>query len=476
MNADQPSALNGRLPPHRLLDEPLLVFNTGAQPLTHHHPLLGLLTHGPYSPPPAGTEPIRIATITMQGQTPRLRKFLSDLRQPWQPTDRKPYVPPFPGFASVFGADLVPAAAPVHIELSRTGPGNGLLTHEHLAHAVARAVDHLNLQRDQWDVIVFLLPRAWESLRTSPDGSLDLHDRIKASAAPLGCPVQMLREESALNFRHFCSLAWRLSIALFTKAGGIPFRMSPPSPVDTAYVGLSYAIRGGTRSDFVTCCSQVFDAAGGGLEFIAYNVGADRDLDNPHLSREEMRAVMARSARLYQHRHAGNTPQRLVVHKTTPWRPDEVDGVLDAWPAVADIECVNLQGRTPWRAVALDADPRARSKPSQWPVQRGTLQYLSGTEALLWVTGTAPRMSLSGRAYNSAVKGLPTPMLIRRDAGSGPLEGTAAEILALSKLDWNNDAPFGTDPVTIGYSQRLARIISHAPDMPDGIYQFRLFM
>ncbi len=42
---------------------------------------------------------------------------------------------------------------------------------------------------------------------------------------------------------------------------------------DTAYVGLSYAIRGGTRDRFVTCCSQVFDADGGGMEFVAYDVG-----------------------------------------------------------------------------------------------------------------------------------------------------------------------------------------------------------
>jgi hypothetical protein len=112
---------------------------------------------------------------------------------------------------------------------------------------------------------------------------------LKATAALLGCPIQMIRETSALQFRYKCSMYWRLSIALLTKAGGVPFRMMRPTESDTAYLGLAYAIRGGTANEFVTCCSQVFDAEGGGFEFIAYNVGADRDLENPHLTRDEMR-------------------------------------------------------------------------------------------------------------------------------------------------------------------------------------------
>src|SRR3954466_14836103 len=35
---------------------------------------------------------------------------------------------------------------------------------------------------------------------------------------------------------------------------------TPPRAVNTAYIGLAYAIRGGTKDAFVTCCSQVFDA------------------------------------------------------------------------------------------------------------------------------------------------------------------------------------------------------------------------
>lgn len=212
------------------------------------------------------------------------------------------------------------------------------------------------------------------------------------------------------------------------------------------------------------------------MEFVAYNIGANRDLENPHLTREEMRAVMARSAQLYQHRHAGRMPARLVVHKTTRWRDEEVDGVLDAWSATVDIECLTVSN-TPWRGVLLDAGRgAARSEPHGGPIARGTFQQLSGRAGLLWVSGNALQMSVHGRPYNPSVKGLPRPALLSRDAGSGSLELAAKDVLALSKLDWNNDAPFDLVPVTIGYSQRLARVISNVPHLPDNVYQYRLFM
>ena len=51
-----------------------------------------------------------------------------------------------------------------------------------------------------------------------------------------------------------------------------------------------------------------------------------------------------------------------------------------------------------------------------------------------------------------------------------------ADAMALSKMDWNNDAPFDGEPVTIRYSANLAKVIGHVPSLPDDVYQYRLFM
>ena len=81
-----------------------------------------------------------------------------------------------------------------------------------------------------------------------------------------------------------------------------------------------------------------------------------------------------------------------------------------------------------------------------------------------------------GREYNPSVKGIPTPVSLTRDAGQGPLDLMIADAMALSKMDWNNDAPFDGEPVTMRYSANLAKVIGHVPPLPDDVYQYRLFM
>ena len=43
-------------------------------------------------------------------------------------------------------------------------------------------------------------------------------------------------------------------------------------------------------------------------------------------------------------------------------------------------------------------------------------------------------------------------------------------MLALTKMDWNNDALYDPLPVTIKYSQTLARVIGHTRGLPDAAY------
>ena len=88
------------------------------------------------------------------------------------------------------------------------------------------------------------------------------------------------------------------------RAGRSPPLRLVPAP-ETAYIGISYAVRPpeSDRPRFVTCCSQVFDAEGSGLEFVAYDAhGVEVQRDNPFLSRIEMFRVMTRSLDLYYRR------------------------------------------------------------------------------------------------------------------------------------------------------------------------------
>ena len=213
------------------------------------------------------------------------------------------------------------------------------------------------------------------------------------------------------------------------------------------------------------------------MEFIAYDVGQGTDLRNPFLTRSDMRLVMSRSLTLYQDRHRGHTPRRLVVHKKTPFTKEETAGCMDAWGAATALECVSIT-RSSWRGLTLGAPRRwnERAVPG-YAMQRGTSFQLDDRSVLVWVAGNAPEATLTGKAnYLQGGKGTPRPLLLSRDAGAGPLTETAAQVLALSKMDWNNDALYDPVPVTVRYSKVLARTIANVPSLRREVYPYRLFM
>ena len=478
-----PVDLTDRLPPYTALSEPLLAFSATDASQIDTNPLRGLARFGGYSTM-AHAEQVRIAIAGPESGRNGRRQLLQNVIAPQNAGDRNTYAPDYPGFEALFGLPLVPAATCAQLTLPERieDIGEGPATHR-VRTAVSDALRKLNLVRNEFDVAVIHLPDIWEAgLRGE---GFDAHDEIKAVGAELGLPTQVINDK-ALSFGYTASISWRLAIALYTKAGGTPWRLATLSgvPEHTAYIGLAYALRGDpSEARFVTCCSQMFDSDGGGMQFVAYDAqdsidDTDAARRNPYLSRDDMRSVLARSLRLYQSRNGGDTPRRVVIHKTTPFNDQELAGVSDALSVVDEIECIDITPARSWRGVRILPKPAGGTKsvPDNYPVHRGTMIPMSGTTALLWVAGNAPTAALRGQTYYQGGKSIPSPVMLTRHMGRGPLELIASEVLALSKMDWNNDALYGHDPVTIKYSQRLARIIANVPSLPRKEFPYRLFM
>jgi hypothetical protein len=474
-------------PAFQVLPEPQLVFDPIDPDQRHPHPLRGLARFGPYSKRLLGPamSAIRLAAVTPAGETGKLAGLVEELAASQVPRERKAYLPKFPGFPDVFGVQLTLGATSTRLELPadlEEAIQHGPEPHRALAEALGRALGQLDQFRTAFDVAAIYLPSRWESAFTGgPNEDFDLHDYVKAIAASRNLPTQLVREDQALDYFCRCSVGWRLGIALYTKAGGTPWKLADMEP-DAAYIGLSYALRPDSAGlpRFVTCCSQVFDADGGGLEFIAYEAeSATIERDNPYLSRADMRAVMARSVRLYQDRHAGRLPRRLVVHKTTAFKDGEIDGCFDAWSAVRhrEIELIQVQAASAWRGIHLLEPQQSgeRSRPDPYPVHRGTMVHLSGTEVLLWVQGNAPT-AVNGANFFKEQRGIPRPLLLTRHAGQGPASEFCREVLALSKMNWNNDSLYDFLPTTLDYAQTLARTLKRMPVIDPRPYPFRLFM
>lgn len=288
---------------HVLLPEPLLSFHPDRASDVDVHPLRGLLRFGPYSKNFV-PDPIRIATIAPTGDEKKLYGFMRELGQRAQANERKDYLPEWPGFSSVFGLRISAAKSDCHLQLEPSVEEEiekSNTPHVVLADRITRAFQSLDHYRSDFDVVFVYLPSRFKACFEGPDDDFDLHDYLKAISAGRRIPLQIVREDSALVYPDRASVMWRIGLAIYAKAGGVPWKLAH-NDSETAFIGISYALRSSDvgQNRFVTCCSQVFDSDGAGLEFVAYDAHeVEIHRDNPFLSQTEMFRVMTRAIDLY---------------------------------------------------------------------------------------------------------------------------------------------------------------------------------
>jgi hypothetical protein len=474
-----------QLPAHKCIPEPELIFHPERQQDRHIHPLVGLVNYGPYSRSLVNhvLDPIRLGVIAPHGGLQAIDRLLNELEQRHKPRERTQYLIEYPGFSRVFGLRVIRLPNQECIELP-SQLDQEIMKSERpnifLAETITKALISMSAKRDSFDLLLIYLPLKWQDcFYGSQDEDFNLHDYFKAIGASYGMPLQILREDRVMNYACRCSVMWRLGTAIYCKAGGVPWKLADSDP-DVAYIGISYAIRmtDGTPT-FITCCSQVFDSDGAGMEFLLYepdNVHLERD--NPFLSQVEMRRVMARSLALYQRRHSGQIPKRVVIHKSTEFKKEEADGCFEAWKATEGLELIQIQQNVNWRGVLIE-QPRNKGDrkgvPSLYPCSRGSYLQISGRDVLLWTQGNSSSV-VGGKNYYKEGKSIPEPLLLCRFAGHGTWDEGCRNVLGLTKMNWNNDGLYDRLPVTMGYASILARTIKRMNRLAPRPYQLRYFM
>jgi hypothetical protein len=473
-----------KLPTYKCYEEPELLFHPLRNQDRHIHPLQGLIKFGPFSRSLVNNlmDPIRLAIIAPSGYLKRVDELINELESKFQPRERKQYLPEFLGFSRLFGLRVVSGSNLVRFELDKQIEYELEKTEKPyliLSQKLSQIISGLQIKRSEFDVLVIYLPEIFKKCFKGEEGDdFDLHDYLKALSASAGIPTQILNEDRVMSYPCRASVMWRLSIAIYSKAGGVPWKLANFEE-ETAFIGLSYALRTGddVKPRFVTCCSQVFDDDGAGLEFMVYETDDYHfEKENPFLSRVEMRRMITRSLNLYQKRHFGKSPKTVSIHKSTEFTFDEIEGCFDAWTGSEEnLQLLQIQDSM-WRGIKLDKPtiPGTKSKPAKYPCDRGTFLQLGTRSALFWTQGNASKV---GRGdYFKEGKGIPHPLLIIRHAGYGGWDPLCQGILGLTKMDWNNDNLYDRLPVTVGYAKVLARVVKRIPDLAPKPYELRYFI
>jgi len=151
----------------------------------------------------------------------------------------------------------------------------------------------------------------------------------------------------------------------------------------------------------------------------------------------------------------------VVIHKTSKLNEDEVRGFSEAakQDRIDVIDLVSVR-RSFTRLFRVGTNPPLR----------GTLLQLDRQVGLLYLRGSVSFFEAYPGMY------VPRPLEFELAHTDATVSQLATEILALSKLNWNNTQFDGGEPITVRAARRVGDILKCIPT--DGIVQpgFRFFM
>jgi hypothetical protein len=475
----------GRLIHHRGIEVPeqaLRFADRGQTATTDTLPLRGLADKGPFDQSLSSHSDdgrIQIAVICPRAEALLLEQFLADGSRTHNPQrgTKEEYLVRYTGFENVYRVPI-------------TFPGRGdrlWYTLPEIDHQLDEREGALELSRRIREGISSLAAagrsislvftpdrwRRWRGFKTD-DEVFDVHDFVKAYCVQRGIATQFL-DQDTLGYPDKCRVWWWLSVALYAKAMRTPWVVNGLDS-DTAFVGLGYAVdqREVRGKHIVLGCSHLYNAQGQGLQFRLSRI--ENPIikgGNPFLSLEDARRLGESIRTLFWESHL-RLPARVVIHKQTPFRKDEQQGLRAGLEGVRELELLEINFEPALRYISSQPT-KDGFKEGMFPVRRGTAVKLTDHEALLWIHGST-EAAKTNWTYFQGKRRIPGPVVLRRYAGTSDLATLANEILGLSKMDWNSGDLYAKLPATVQSSKRIARIGSLLDRFSNSSYDYRLFM
>ncbi|MEN5130748.1 SIR2 family protein [Elizabethkingia anophelis] len=461
------------------LSEPSIYFHYQDEAKQSIHPISGLKILGPLeeSFEANGTSStVNLAIITPDFGFAKLKTHLESLLNTISPIWEKEYLKEFPGFDNVFKKHLIIPNS-IQSEYVISIPNNDVKQFSAIQFYdyLKSKIDRLALKSTDIDCVVIYIPDQWKNFRELKNENTyyDLHDSLKLYCVKKGLRIQFI-EDKSINYKDQAKIRWWLSLGLYVKSNGTPWKIKTDN-TETAFVGLGYAIRQNVKNKVVLGSSQIFDGYGNGLKFLLQPIEKPIFYNkNPFMSKEDAFRLISNIRNTYHKIDPVIGLKKLVLHKTTHFTSEEIEGISNALEGIDNIELLQIQQFSSWRAIKLIKNATKHDF-NGYPIDRGTIIQLDDFSFLLWTHGLIENQELNGKYYQGK-RGIPAPLLIKRFRGTDPIETVANDILKLTKMNWNGAELYKTFPVTIDFSKKLSVMGKQLEELGNKAYDFRYFI
>jgi hypothetical protein len=271
---------------------------------------------------------------------------------------------------------------------------------------------------------------------------------LKAKAMQYNIPIQIIRDrisKPTTEMQDPATIAWNFFTALYYKASGTPWALiRKDSAETTCYAGISF-FKSRDKKSTQTSIAQIFNELGKGVILRGEEITLKKNDRTPHLDDQQAYNLLTQSLKEY-YDAVKIFPKRLVLHKTSNFNEDEIYGFTQAAKElhINQIDLVSIQ----------TSDIRLYRN-GNYPPMRGTHFIMSDKHHLLYTRGSVPYYETYPGRY------IPRAIEIKLAAYDESPNVICDEILALTKMNWNNTQFDRQMPITIECARNVGEILKY---------------
>jgi hypothetical protein len=273
-------------------------------------------------------------------------------------------------------------------------------------------------------------------------------------------PIQVLRRDTMERpddkGHSYATRFWNMTTSTYYKAKGVPWRPTD-LPKNVCFVGISFHHMKKRSGHLVyASVAQAYSTDVQPFALKGANIDHEQRRDRqPYLNQAQAKALLEDVLDQYVVQ-SGVSPDRIVIHKTTGYEPEELAGFRGAAKdRVAMIDYIWM------RPTAFRMVRKGMEEP--W---RGTLCRLK-EQSYLFTSGYVPWWNEYPGMH------IPAPIEIG-SAFPTDMKERSKEILTLTKMNWNSSDGISRLPITLLFARRVGELMCELSDnaTPKPSYRF----